>query len=86
MQLPSPSAQPTGTTLSSFRMRAAFSRNPNPGEGVEVWEGCQLGSYQAAANSSCPCFTGRMRLRLQFAKEGAANGTVYEQVWEVWGV
>lgn len=88
LQVPPPATQPPGTRMDSYRIRAAVSKEAEGSWGdVLRWSSCQLGSYKrlqeevgdaAGAGSSCPCYTGRVRLVLQYKSDG--GGATREQV------
>lgn len=92
LQVPPPATQPLGTKMDSYRVRAAVSKEAESSWGdVSRWSSCQLGSYKRlqeeggdAAGASCPCYTGRVRLVLQYKSDG--GGATREQVGDGPGV
>ena len=76
--VPSPAGQPPGTQLASYRVRAAVDHDGKQ-DTVARWAGCQLGDYEwVGSPEQCPCFVGRVRLRLRF--NSTATGSSLEQV------
>jgi hypothetical protein len=73
--LPSPKVQPRGSYLASFRMRSSVDLKD---DNAAAWSSCLMGSYthNAAQESSCPSYIGRVRLRLSFKSRAAPRGDI----------